>query len=74
MDNNLANDPAWPNEIDSEIFAQRILPALKLIRGHYELGLKAALDVFYDRYEKLRREKPDQFSVPKEIYFDGFGS
>jgi hypothetical protein len=32
------------------------------------------LDIFAERYEELRRERPDDFTVPREDYGRGFYS
>ena len=71
-----ADDPAaepWP-EVDARIFNGEIMRALILIRERYACGIPAAIDHLADRYERLRVEEPDRFTVSREDFGRGFYS
>jgi hypothetical protein len=60
--------------IDEDIVSGRILPALICIRAALGCGIPAAIDEFSERYERLRTERPDDFTLPREEYGRGFYS
>jgi len=57
--------------IDDEIVAARIIPALIAIRTELGCSIHAAIDEFARRYDRLRLERPDDFTVPVEQYGRG---
>ena len=56
-------------EIDGHIFGGRILLALQAIRKLAGIGLKEAMDIHFQRYQRLRKERPGQFSCSHEEYW-----
>ena len=60
--------------IDEDIVAGRILPALIGIRAELGCGIHAAIDEFSERYERLRAERPDDFTLSPDEYGRGFYS
>ena len=60
--------------IDAMIFVGRKMHAIQAIRTEFGDDLRLALDRLCARYKMLRREKPDGFTIPAEIYWDGFYS
>ena len=72
----MADDPAaepWP-EVDARIFNGEIMRALILIRERYACSIPTAIDHVADRYERLRVEEPDRFTVSREEFGRGFYS
>jgi hypothetical protein len=63
-----------PEGVDRDIVNHRILFAIKAIREVRGCTLHEALDVLAGRYEELRRERPDDFTVSIEGYGRGFYS
>ncbi|WP_217181748.1 hypothetical protein [Streptomyces sp. AC495_CC817] len=63
-----------PASIDRDILDHRIIFALKAIRETMGCTLHEAIDVFAVRYEELRRDCPDDFTVGPEEYGRGFYS
>jgi len=63
-----------PESVDRGILEHRIIFALKAIREARNCTLAEALEVFAQRYEELRRECPDDFTLPREDYGRGFYS
>ena len=63
-----------PESVDRDILNHRIIFALKEIRETLSCSIPEAIDVFADRYEKLRAERPDDFTVGPEEYGKGFYS
>lgn len=61
-------------EIDENIVAGRLLPALVGIRAELGCGIPAAIDEFSKRYERLRAERPRDFTLSREEYGRGFYS
>lgn len=57
--------------IDDDIVAERIIPALIAIRAELGCGLHAAIDEFQGRYDRLRIERPGDFTLPPEQYGRG---
>ncbi|SEE47216.1 hypothetical protein SAMN05216489_06750 [Streptomyces sp. 3213] len=55
-----AHDPMeqLPENVDREILEQRIISALATVREALGCTLHQALDVFAERYEELRRDRP----------------
>jgi len=63
-----------PESVDREILEHRIIPALVTIRETLGCTLHQALDVFAERYEELRRDRPDDFTLSRDEYGRGFYS
>ncbi|ATM24657.1 hypothetical protein SMD44_p10158 (plasmid) [Streptomyces alboflavus] len=63
-----------PESVDHDILEERIIFALKTIRETRGCTLHQALDVFAQRYEELRRDRPDDFHLSREDYGRGFYS
>ncbi|MEU4818270.1 hypothetical protein AB0G03_21700 [Micromonospora aurantiaca] len=61
---------AWQS-IDDLIVQRRILPATQAIREAERCSLHRAIDVFAERYEYLRRTRPDDFTVSGDEYWRG---
>ncbi|MGW4635173.1 hypothetical protein [Nocardia sp. NPDC004415] len=57
--------------VDDDIVAARIVPAIIGIRTGLGCGIPAALDEFQRRYERLRIERPDDFTSPPDEYGRG---
>jgi len=57
--------------IDDDIVARRIVPAIIKIRELLGCGIPAALDEFQQRYDRLRVERSDEFTVSPEEYGHG---
>jgi len=57
-----------PESVDRDIVDRRIISALKTIREVLDCTIHEAIDVFAVRYEELRRDRPDDFSVGPEEY------
>ncbi|MEV6572016.1 hypothetical protein [Streptomyces sp. NPDC051577] len=60
------NTPADLTVADGEILAGRPISAIKAIRDHLGCPLQEAILAYHDRWEVLRRERPDAFAVPPE--------
>ena len=54
--------------IDEHILAARIIPALRGIRAELDCDLRESLEEFQRRYDRLRAERPDDFTLPPEKY------
>ncbi|MFJ3231529.1 hypothetical protein [Streptomyces sp. NPDC086787] len=65
---------ALPASVDRDILDHRIIFALNAIREASGCTIHEAIDVFAARYEELRRNHPDDFSVGPEEYGRGFYS
>ncbi|MEV0742994.1 hypothetical protein AB0I51_45375 [Streptomyces sp. NPDC050549] len=63
-----------PESVDREILEHRIISALAAIREALGCTLHQALDVFAERYEELRRDRPDDFALSRDEYGRGFYS
>jgi hypothetical protein len=63
-----------PESVDRDIVEHRIILALKAIREACDCTLHEALDVFAERYEELRRDRPNDFTLSREDYGRGFYS
>ena len=61
-------------ELDSDIFANRILPAMKRLADVLDGGLESALGVYVARYDMLRESSPDAFTQTHDDYWAGFYS
>jgi hypothetical protein len=57
--------------IDDDIVARRVLPAIVKIRELLGCGIPAALDELQQRYDRLRMERADEFTVSPEEYGRG---
>ena len=65
---------ALPASVDRDILDHRIIVAIMAIRETRGCTIHEAIDVFAARYEELRRDRPDDFSVGPEEYGRGFYS
>lgn len=63
-----------PDSVDRDILERRIILALGAIRETLGCTFHQALDVFAQRYEELRRDRPDDFHVSRDDYGHGFYS
>ncbi|MBM9510132.1 hypothetical protein [Actinacidiphila acididurans] len=63
-----------PESVDRDILEHRIISALVTIRETLGCTLHQALDTFVERYEELRRERPDDFALSRDEYGRGFYS
>ncbi|MDF3292372.1 hypothetical protein [Streptomyces silvisoli] len=63
-----------PESVDLDILEHWIIFALKTIRETRDCTLHEAMDVFTQRYEQLRRQRPDDFQLSREEYGRGFYS
>ncbi|MFB7245635.1 hypothetical protein CW362_09765 [Streptomyces populi] len=63
-----------PTSVDHDILDRRIVFAIKTIRETLGCTIHEAIDVFVVRYEELRRDRPDDFTVGPEEYGRGFYS
>ncbi|GHH87630.1 hypothetical protein [Streptomyces capitiformicae] len=68
------NTPDVVTVADDDILANRILPGIRALREHLGCSLQEALIMFTERYEVLRVERPDEFSQPRDEYWNGFYS
>jgi hypothetical protein len=59
-------------EINENIVAGRMLPALIGIRTELGCSIPAAIDEFSKRYERLRAERPQDFTLSREEYGRNF--
>lgn len=60
-----------PESVDHDILEQRIIFALKTIRDALGCSIHEAIDVFGVRYDELRRDRPDDFTVGPDEYGHG---
>ncbi|TDP96214.1 hypothetical protein [Labedaea rhizosphaerae] len=60
--------------IDELILAERIILALHAIRAESGCGIHEAIDEFQRRYDRLRAERPDDFTLPPDKYGRNFYS
>lgn len=60
--------------IDDHIVNERILPALSIMREEFDDTIPEAIDRFAERYEALRKARPDAFVKSHEEYGRGFYS
>ncbi|MFG1807777.1 hypothetical protein [Streptomyces sp. NPDC049040] len=63
-----------PEGVDRDIMNHRIILPTKAIREARACTLHEALDVSAERYEELRRDRPDSFAVSPEDHGRGFYS
>jgi hypothetical protein len=57
-----------PENVDRHILDHRIALALKAIMEASGCTLHEAIDIFGERYEQLRCDRPDDFQVSREEY------
>ncbi|MFD5922486.1 hypothetical protein ACFVYP_38055 [Kitasatospora sp. NPDC058201] len=57
-----------PETVDRHILDHRIVLTIKAIRDASGCTIHDALDVFAQRYEELRRDRPNDFQVSREEY------
>ncbi|MFF4607689.1 hypothetical protein ACFY12_33750 [Streptomyces sp. NPDC001339] len=55
-----------PENVDLDILENRTILALKAIRESLGCTLHEAVDVYAQRYEELRRDRPDDFHLSRE--------
>ncbi|WP_199486538.1 hypothetical protein [Actinomadura logoneensis] len=67
------NESRW-TLIDDEILAGRKIAAIQRIREEFGGSLHDALDTLVQRYDQLRRLRPDQFAQDADTYWEGFYS
>ncbi|MEV0353110.1 hypothetical protein AB0H88_45775 [Nonomuraea sp. NPDC050680] len=60
--------------IDDHILAERILPALVIMREQFGDTIHEAIDRLAQRYERLREARPGDFVKRREQYGRGFYS
>lgn len=60
--------------IDELILTERILPAIKAIMAELGCSLHESLDESQRRYDRLRAERPHDFTQPPEQYGRNFYS
>jgi hypothetical protein len=60
----------WTRIDDLMVNAKYFL-ALMEIRAVFAVGLREAIDIFDERYPLLRQERPDEFTLPSEVYGRG---
>ncbi|RFU41670.1 hypothetical protein DZF91_10610 [Actinomadura logoneensis] len=60
--------------MDDEILAGRKIAAIQRIREEFGGSLHDALDTLVQRYDQLRRLRPDQFAQDADTYWEGFYS
>lgn len=63
-----------PESVDQDILGNRIIFAIKSIREASGCTLHEAIDLFAQRYEELRRDRPADFQLSREEYGRGFYS
>ncbi|MCD0484822.1 hypothetical protein LO771_21100 [Streptacidiphilus sp. ASG 303] len=63
-----------PESVDRDIVNHRIVFAGKAIREACTRTLHEALDVFVERCEELRRDRPDDFTLSRGKYGRDFPS
>jgi hypothetical protein len=61
-------------EIDSLLFANNPLRAVKRIREITGLGVHKSGDIMHERYRELRERYADKFSLTDEEYWSGWYS
>ncbi|MFJ1704264.1 hypothetical protein [Kitasatospora sp. NPDC088346] len=66
-------DRFW-SEVDPLILGGRRVPALIRIRETFGVGIRDGIDLLGERYETLQRERPGDFTVGRDGYWDGFHS
>jgi hypothetical protein len=57
--------------IDEGILRREILTTLKAIRAAAGVGLKEAIDIYHERYRKLRESRPEEFVCDDQTYWEG---
>ncbi|GAA1408081.1 hypothetical protein GCM10009639_57570 [Kitasatospora putterlickiae] len=57
-----------PESVDRDILDCRIILAVKAVKDASGCTLHEALDVYAQRYEELRRDRPDDFRPSREEY------
>jgi hypothetical protein len=63
-------DDLW-DPIDQGILRREILKTLMAIRAAKSIGLKQAIDIYHERYRKLRENRPDEFVCDDQTYWEG---
>ncbi|MDV7219213.1 MULTISPECIES: hypothetical protein [Streptomyces] len=63
-----------PESVDRDILEHRIIAAIATIRETLGCTIHQAIDVFAERYEGLRRDRPDDFDLSRDEYGRGFYS
>ncbi|MET7385610.1 hypothetical protein ACFYPT_29400 [Streptomyces sp. NPDC005529] len=65
---------ALPTSVDDDILERRIISAIRTIREALGCTIHEAIDMFVVRYDELRRDRPDDFTVGPKEYGRGFYS
>ncbi len=58
-------------QIDEGILRREILKTLKEIRSAAGVSLKEAMDLYHERYKKLRESRPEEFVCDHQTYWEG---
>jgi len=66
-------DLPW-EELDALILSGEKIHFLKSVCDASGMGLKEAITLLYERYELLRRTRPDEFQCSEAEYWKGFYS
>ena len=70
----LALDPDQRNQVDEFIVTNRKPQAFKAMRDASGCSLTDAIEILGTRHQELRENRPDDFTVRAEPYWDGFYS
>ncbi|MBO1417862.1 hypothetical protein [Streptomyces sp. FH025] len=57
-----------PESVDRDILDHQIILAIKAIRNASGCTIHEAIDVFAQRYEELRRDRPGDFQLSRDEY------
>ena len=60
--------------MDTAIFNGHVLKAVMVVRDARECGIHAAIEAVAERYEHLRVERPEDFTVPRAEWGKNFYS
>ncbi|MFG2778520.1 hypothetical protein ACGFY7_11840 [Streptomyces prunicolor] len=63
-----------PESVDRDILEHRTIAAIATIRETLGCTVHQAIDVFAERYEGLRRDRPDDFVLSRDEYGRRFSS
>ncbi|MEV5534461.1 hypothetical protein [Streptomyces prunicolor] len=63
-----------PESVDRDILEHRIIAAIATIHETLGCTIHQAIDVFAERYEGLRHDRPDDFDLSRDEYGRGFYS
>ncbi|YCK40817.1 hypothetical protein ACNF49_44205 [Actinomadura sp. ATCC 39365] len=63
-----------PAGLDDLVVQGQTIRGIKLIKDTFECSLHEALDLYVDRYRRLRQTRPDDFTESHHEYWKGFYS